>query len=168
VWASFWDFRAFEERSYFGIDHMQVAMAILVHPAYVDESGQGVAITANLFDPGGEGEDAFYVNAQMGDVSVVQPPSSGIVADQLLYFYFHNNQPATYFSHSSLLPAGETVLTRRQLFELGRSLDAIRDHFESFYDPPPGFAHLPLDVEFERVGDRIEIKQARPHPGRGG
>jgi hypothetical protein len=167
VWASFWQFRAFEERAYFGIDHLEVAMAILVHPAYVDETAQGVAITTNLFDPGAAGEDAFYLNAQLGDVSVVQPPSSGIVADQLLYFYFHNNQPATYFSHSSLVPAGETVLTRRQLFDLGRSLDAIRDHFESFYDPPPGFAHLPLDVEFERVGDHIEIKQARPHPGRG-
>jgi len=167
VWASFWQFRAFEERAYFGIDHTQVAMAVLVHPTYVDETAQGVAITANLFDPGPSGEDAFYINVQLGDVSVVQPPSSGIVADQLLYFYFHNNQPATYFTHSSLAPSGETVLTRRQLFDLGRSLDAIRDHFESFYDPPPGFARLPLDVEFERVGDHVEIKQARPHPGRG-
>ena len=167
VWASFWRFRAFEERAYFGIDHTEVAMALLVHPAYVGETAQGVAITANLFDPGPTGEDAFYVNVQWGDVSVVQPPSSGIVADQLLYFYFHNNQPATYFTHSSLTAAGEPVLTRRQLFDLGRSLDAIRDHFETFYDPPPGFARLPLDVEFERVGDRIEVKQARPHPGRG-
>ena len=168
VWSSFWQFRAFEERAYFGIDHSAVAMAILVHPAYVDETAQGVAISANLFDPGPTGEDAFYVNVQWGDVSVVQPPSSGIVADQLLYFYFHNNQPATYFTHSSLTAAGEPVLTRRQLFDLGRSLDAIRDHFETFYDPPDGFARLPLDVEFERVGDAIEIKQARPHPGRGG
>ena len=167
VWASFWRFRAFEERAYFGIDHTEVAMALLVHPAYVGETAQGVAITANLFDPGPTGEDAFYVNVQWGDVSVVQPPSSGIVADQLLYFYFHNNQPATYFTHSSLTAAGEPVLTRRQLFDLGRSLDAIRDHFAEFYDPPPGFARLPLDVEFERVGERIEIKQARPHPGRG-
>lgn len=167
VWASFWSFRAFEERAYFGIDHTEVAMAILVHPAYVDETAQGVAITANLFDPGPQGEDAFYINVQLGDVSVVQPPSSGIVADQLLYFYFHNNQPATYFAHSSLVASGQTVLTRRQLFDLGRSLAAIRDHFETFYDPPPGFARLPLDVEFERVGDHVEIKQARPHPGRG-
>ena len=167
VWASLWRFRAFEERAYVGIDHAQVAMAILVHPAYVDETAQGVAITANLFDPGPGGEDAFYINVQLGDVSVVQPPSSGIVADQLLYFYFHNNQPATYFAHSSLVASGQTVLTRRQLFDLGRSLAAVRDHFETFYDPPPGFARLPLDVEFERVGDHVEIKQARPHPGRG-
>jgi hypothetical protein len=167
VWASLWRFRAFEEREYVGIDHAQVAMAILVHPAYVDETAQGVAITANLFDPGPGGEDAFYINVQLGDVSVVQPPSSGLIADQLLYFHFHNNQPATYFTHSSLLQSGETVLTRRQLFDLGRSLTAIRDHFAELYDPPPGFARLPLDVEFERIGSRIEIKQVRPHPGRG-
>jgi len=126
-----------------------------------------VAITANLFDPGAGGEDAFYINVQEGDVSVVQPPESGVVPDALLYFYFHNSQPATYFTHSSLIPAGETVLTRAQLFQLGRSLSAVRDHFSQFDEPPPGFARLPLDIEFERVGDVVEVKQARPHPGRG-
>ncbi|HUS65593.1 MAG TPA: PEP/pyruvate-binding domain-containing protein [Kofleriaceae bacterium] len=167
VWASLWRFRAFEERAYVSIDHTNVAMAVLVHPAYVSETAQGVAITANLFDPGPGGEDAFYINAQLGGVSVVQPPDSDIIADQLLYFYFHNNQPSTYFTHSSLVPSSETVLTRRQLYDLGTMLVAIRQHFSELYEPPPGFARLPLDVEFERIGDTIEIKQARPHPGRG-
>jgi hypothetical protein len=167
VWASLWNFRAYEEREYAGIDHTRVAMAILVHPTYVDETAQGVAITANLFDPGPSGEDAFYLNVQAGDVSVVQPPESGIVADQLLYYYFYNNQPATYFTHSSLVGEGETVLDRAQLFQLGSALSAIRDHFSAIYDLPDGFARLPLDVEFERVGDVVEVKQARPHPGRG-
>ena len=167
VWASLWNFRAFEEREHAGIDHARVAMGILVHPTYVDETAQGVAITANLFDPGPSGEDAFYLNVQAGDVSVVQPPDSGIVADQLLYFYFHNNQPATYFTHSSLVGEGETVLDRRQLFQLGSALTAIRGHFDDIYDKPTGFARLPLDVEFERVGEVIEVKQVRPHPGRG-
>jgi pyruvate, water dikinase len=167
VWASLWRFRAFEERDYAGIDHTKVAMGILVHPTYVGETAQGVAITANLFDPGAGGEDAFYINVQDGDVSVVQPPGSGVVADELLYFYFHNNQPATYFSHSSLIPAGETVLSRAELFQLGSALSAIRDHFEPLYDPPAGFARLPLDVEFERVDGVVEVKQVRPHPGRG-
>jgi pyruvate, water dikinase len=167
VWASLWRFRAFEERDHAGIDQAQVAMGILVHPTYVDETAQGVAITANLFDPGAGGEDAFYINVQEGDVSVVQPPDSGIVADQLLYFYFHQRQPATYFTHSSLIADGETVLTRAQLFQLGRALTAIRDHFDPLYELPPGFGRLPLDVEFERVGDVVEVKQVRPHPGRG-
>ncbi|HTE52883.1 MAG TPA: PEP/pyruvate-binding domain-containing protein [Kofleriaceae bacterium] len=167
VWASLWKFRAFEEREYAGIDHTRIAMGILVHPTYVDETAQGVAITANLFDPGQAGEDAFYINVQQGDVSVVQPPESGIVADQLLYFYFYNNQPATYFTHSSLVADGQTVLSRAELFQLGSALSAIRDHFAGLYELPDGFARLPLDIEFERVGGVVEVKQARPHPGRG-
>ncbi|HWM89059.1 MAG TPA: PEP/pyruvate-binding domain-containing protein, partial [Kofleriaceae bacterium] len=167
VWASLWGFRAFEERENAGIDHTQVAMGILVHPTYVGETAQGVAITANLFDPGAGGEDAFYINVQLGEVSVVQPPGSDIVADALLYFYFHADQPATYFTRSSLVPAGQTVLSRSELFQLGRALDAIRDHFTGLHELPPGHARLPLDVEFERVDGVVEVKQVRPHPGRG-
>ena len=171
VWASLWNFRAFEEREWVGIDHHDVAMALLVYPAYTDEAANGVAITANPFDPGPTGEDAFYVNAQLGEVSVVSP-DPGVVADQIVYFHFHAGQPATYLAHSSLVGAGETVLSRGELFDLGNQLTAIRRHFEPFYDPPDGFAQLPMDVEFKLVPDadgrHIEIKQARPWPGRGG
>lgn len=171
VWASLWRSRAYEEREYAGIDHMQVAMAILVHPAFTAETANGVAITANLFDPAPGGEDAFYINAQAGEVSVVQPPLASITADQLLYFYFHNGQPATYYTHSSLVPPGEHVLSRRELFELGGALRLIREAFAGTYDPPEGYGRLPMDVEWKRLGrgegSRIVIKQARPYPGRG-
>ncbi len=172
VWASLWNFRAFEEREWVGIDHHDVAMALLVHPAYTDEAANGVALSANPFDPGPTGEDGFYVNAQVGEVSVVSP-DPGVVAEQILYFHYHVGQPATYLVHSSLVPAGETVLSRAELFDLGTSLDAIRRHFAAFYEPPEGFVALPMDVEWKLVadpgGDRhIEIKQARPWPGRGG
>lgn len=172
VWASLWNFRAFEEREWVSIDHHDVAMALLVHPAYTDEAANGVAITANPFDPGPTGEDGFYINAQAGEESVVSPDPA-VVADQIIYFHFHSGQPATYLVHSSLVPAGETVLSRAELFDLGTSLDAIRRHFAQFYDPPPGFASLPMDVEWKLVADaegdgrHIEIKQARPWPGRG-
>lgn len=173
VWAAVWNFRAFEEREYVSIDHHDVAMALLVQPAFTDEAANGVAITANPFDPGPTGEDAFYVNAQLGEASVVSP-DPGVVADQIIYFHYHSGQPATYLAHSSLVPAGETVLSRAELFDLGRSLDAIRRHFTGIYDPPEGFAALPMDVEWKLVPDadgaggrHIEIKQARPWPGRG-
>jgi len=170
VWASTWSFRAFEEREYVGIDHQQVAMAVLVHAAYTDEQANGVAVTANVFDPAPGGEDAFYVNAQVGEVSVVRPPA-GVVADQILYYHYLPNQPATYLAHSSLVPAGETVLTRTELHDLGRALDAIRTHFDAVYDPPVGYARLPMDTEWKLIESAearlIEIKQARPYPGRG-
>jgi len=171
VWASLWNFRAFEEREWVAIDHHDVAMALLVCASYTDEAANGVAISANPFDPGPTGEDGFYVNAQAGDASVVSP-DPGVVADQIVYYHFHLGRPATYLAHSSLLPAGQTVLSREELFELGTALDAVRTHFGAFYDPPEGFAQLPMDVEWKltpgAAGERhVELKQARPWPGRG-
>lgn len=173
VWASLWNQRAFEEREYMQMPHMDVGMAILVHPSYKNENANGVAITANIFDPAPGGEDAFFVNAQLGEVSVVLPDPS-ILPDSLIYYYFHNGQPATYLTHSTLLEPGQTVLKRVELFYLGKALKAIRDHFQRYYRPPQGYGALPMDVEWKLVttpdgtGTRIEIKQARPYPGRGG
>lgn len=166
VWASLWGFRAFEERDHVSIDHQKVAMGVLVHPAYLDEAANGVALSGNPFDTSPDGEDAFYINAQLGEVSVVSPPR-GVTAEQILYFYFHNGQPAAYLSRSSLVPAGATVLSRQALFELGTALSLIRDHFSRFYKPRSG-PYLAMDVEFKLTpGQKIEIKQARPYPGRG-
>lgn len=170
VWASVWNFRAFEERDYAGIEHVQVAMAILVTPSFSDEAANGVAITANVYDPAPGGEDAVFVNAQLGETSVVQPDPS-ITADSLMYYHFHVGQPATYYTRSSLTAGGAPVLTRAELFEFGQALAAIRDHFADFYDPPDGYGALPMDVEWKLtdVGGvrEIWIKQARPYPGRG-
>ena len=171
VWASVWNFRAFEERDYAGIDHEQVAMAVLMTPAYVDELANGVAVTANIFDPRPGAEDGFYVNAQLGDASVVLP-DPGVTADQFLLFFFHNGQPATYYVHSNLVAPGQPVLTRPEMFMLGQALTGIRERFRRDYAPPPGFGFLPVDVEWKLIdtpqGRQIWIKQARPYPGRGG
>lgn len=167
VWASVWNVRAFEERDYAGIDHLGVAMAVLVTPSFPDEDANGVAITANIYDPAAGGEDGFFVNAQLGEASVVQP-SPGVTADSLLYYHFHVGQPATYYTRSNLVPPGTSVLTRTQLFDLGQALAAIRDGFDDVYDPPPGHGYLPMDVEWKLDDGVIWIKQARPYPGRGG
>jgi hypothetical protein len=166
VWASVWNFRAFEEREYVSIVHLDVNMAVLVVPSFQDEDANGVAITANIYDPAPGGEDALTINAQKGEVSVVQPPA-GITVDSMLYYHFHNGQPATYYTRSNLVPAGQHVLTRAQLFALGQALAAVRTHFGDFYDPPAGYGALPMDVEWKLTGDEIWIKQARPYPGRG-
>jgi phosphoenolpyruvate synthase/pyruvate phosphate dikinase len=170
VWASVWNFRAFEERDYVSIDHTAVAMAVLVNPSFGAETANGVAITANVFDPAPGGEDAFFINAQLGEASVVEP-DPGVIADSLMYYWFHPNQPATYYTRSSLT-AGQAVLSRTELFELGQALDEIRSHFTADYDPPAGYGRLPMDVEWKLVDEgggarHIWIKQARAYPGRG-
>ncbi|MFZ6178523.1 PEP/pyruvate-binding domain-containing protein [Nannocystis pusilla] len=174
TYASIWLFRTFEERSYYGIDHRSVGMALLVHPNFGDEEANGVAVTANPFDPSGL-DPAFYVNVQAGgDVEVVAPPP-GVTSDQFLYFFSQPNQPRSYITHSSLIDAGETVLSVKQAYQLGVALDAIHRRFSPAYGPGAGnHGWYAMDVEFkfDDVADpsqppALYVKQARPYPGRG-
>jgi pyruvate,water dikinase len=167
VWASLWNYRAFEERTYRGIPHADVAMALLVHRAFPAEESNGVALTANMFDPTAP---AFYINAQKGDASVVLP-DPGVSADSFLYYYFYPGQPITFFSHSSLVPAGETVLTKAQTYRLGQALEAIHGHFAQYYQTGSDFYAMDVEYKFDDDGLGSEpllwIKQARPHYGWG-
>lgn len=169
TWASIWLFRTFEERAYNGIDHKSVVMALLVHHNFPDEEANGVAVTANPFDPSGL-QPGFYVNVQLGgDVEVVHPPP-GTTSDQLVYLYDQPGQPVIYLSHSNLVPPGATVLTTRQLHELGEALSQIHRRFSPAYGPASGNdGWYAMDVEFKFDGEpgeepRLAVKQARPYP----
>jgi hypothetical protein len=172
VWASVWGPRAYEERDWYGIDHSQIGMAVMVHRAFPDEEANGVAITANIFDTTGL-EPGFYVNAQAGDVSVVIP-DPGVISDQFLYFYDSPGQPVTYLAHSTLVPDGETVLTNVQVRELGDALAAIRTFFFPVYGVSGGFYGMDTEFKFDQALDdpdgepTLWMKQARPYPGFGG
>jgi len=167
VWSSLWNFRAFEERTWRGIPHRGVAMAVLVHRSFPDEDANGVALTANIFDTTGA-EPAFYVNVQAGGVSVVRPPP-GVTADQFQYFYYYPNQPAVFLGHSNLVPPDETVLTRTQTYALGQALDAVHLAFVDWYLEPDEFYAMDVEFKFdtgpEDLEPRLWVKQARPHPG---
>lgn len=174
TWASIWLFRTFEERSYYGIDHHSVGMALLVHHNFPAEEANGVAVTNNVFDTAGI-EPAFYVNVQFGgDAEVVHPPA-GVSSDTFLYFFANPNQPVTFIAHSNLVPDGQTVLSASQTHELGVALDAIHERFSAAYGPRAGVkGWYAMDVEF-KFDDmdqtdgkaHLFVKQARPYPGRG-
>jgi len=169
VWASVWSTRAFEERAYFSIDHTHIGMAILSHRSFPDEEANGVAITANIYDTAGL-EPAFYINVQEGEESVVFP-EEGITTDQIIYYYYSPGQPAVYIQHSSLVPEGETVLSARQLYELGAALDAVHTTFSPVYGTG-GFYGMDTEFKFDQnpwTGElQLYLKQARPYPGWGG
>lgn len=146
-------------------------MALLVHQNFAEEEANGVAVTNNPFDAAGL-QPAFYVNVQAGgDVEVVAPPP-GVFSDQFLYYFDQPNQPITFISHSSLLPAGETVLTARQTYDLGVALSAIHARFSEAYGPASGNDDwYAMDVEFKfddeadpSMAPTLYIKQARPYP----
>ena len=174
TYASAWLFRTFEERSYYGIEHSSVSMALLVHHNFPEEEANGVAVTANPFDASGI-DPALYVNVQYGgEVEVVHPPP-GIASDQFLYFFGSPNQPISYLAHSSLVPAGETVLSSKQVHELGTALTAIHSRFSPAYGPAAGndgWYAMDIEFKFDDEADpgqppTLYIKQARPYPGRG-
>ena len=170
VWSSVWNFRAFEERSFRGIDHESVGMALLVHNSFPDEEANGVAITANPFDPSGL-EPGFYINVQVGEESVVQP-AAGITSDQFIYQFDFPGQPIIFIAHSNLVPRGKTVLTNAQTHTLGIALKEIHEFFQPVYGNSSWYA---MDTEFKFdqpvAGNQGEpvlfIKQARPYPGWG-
>jgi len=170
VWASVWNFRAFEERSYRNIDHLSVGMALLVHHSFPDEEANGVAITANPFDPGGR-DPGLYINVQLGEESVVQP-EPGNTTDQFIYHYFLPGQPIIFIAHSNLVPQGTTVLTDSQVHSLGVALNEIHNFFYPLYGGSSWYA---MDIEFkfdqaldDPMGEPVlVIKQARPYPAWG-
>lgn len=170
TYASVWTFRAFELRSYYGVAHASVGMAVLVHESFPDEAANGVAITANPFDASGL-DPADYVNVQLGgDVEVVSPPP-GVTSDQFLYYFTQPNQPISFIAHSSLVAADQTVLTAEQTYELGAALQLLHDRFSAAYGPAAGNAGwYAMDVEFkfDNTDDPTNpphcfIKQARPY-----
>jgi pyruvate,water dikinase len=172
TWATVWKYRTFEERSYHSIDHKAVGMALLVHHNFPSEEANGVAVTANPFDLTGV-EPGFYVNVQFGgDAEVVKPPA-GVSSDEFLYEFTYPGQPIIFLSHSSLIPAGTTVLSREQTFALGTALDAIHKRFSPAFGPASGATGwYAMDVEFKFDGDpgevpKLYVKQARPYPARG-
>lgn len=173
AWASVWSFRAFEEREYRSISHDEVGMAVLVHRSFPDEAVNGVAITANIFDTVGM-EPGYYINAQIGDTSVVLPPD-GVTSDQFIYHYDMPRQPIVFISHSNMAAAGETVMTRDQVADLAESMEAIHSYFNGIYGPNTPEHFYAMDIEFKFNTDSTEpdavpelvIKQARPYPGRG-
>ncbi len=168
VWASVWNFRAYEEREYFSIDHTTIGMALLVHHSFPDEEANGVAITANVYDTSGL-EPAFYVNVQEGEESVVAPEPD-VTTDQFLYYFELPGQPIVFIQHSNLVADGETVLTTAETYDLGVGLQAIHDFFYPVYGDQSFYG---MDVEFkfddlDSGGDpTLWIKQARPYPGFG-
>jgi hypothetical protein len=166
VWSQVWNSRAYQERDYFSMDHLGVGMALLVHANFPEEEAQGVALTNNPFDASGL-EPAFYVNGQVGNNDVVTP-ERGTTPDSYLQYFNSPGQPVVYMQHSTLVPAGETVLSEAQTQRLGMALDAIHKYFFSAYGSAEGWYALEVDWKFDDKfspgSPRLFIKQARPYP----
>ncbi|MFC0425580.1 PEP/pyruvate-binding domain-containing protein [Chryseobacterium scophthalmum] len=163
VWSSFWNFRAFQERDLFGIDHESCAMGVLVHRSFPDEKANGVLVTRNLYRDQYAG---ITVNVQLGEESVVKP-EPGVTCDE---FYCHNfNYLGSFvvdYRSTSSLNSGKPILTEteiKKLFDISPVLE--RKLYLLWQKRKMTKRSYPLDIEFKYLGDekQLYIKQARAY-----
>lgn len=159
VWASLWTDAAVAEREFYRIDHRAVAMALLVHPAFVEEAANGVALTANVFNPRRPG---FYINVQVGEASVTNP-GPGEVPDQFILYTWYDEPEAEYLAYSNLTDDGP-VLSWQEVLEMYDVLSRIHAHFKPIYTKPGVLYGMDVEFKLEGAERRLVIKQARPLP----
>jgi hypothetical protein len=162
VWASVWNFEAFEARERAGIDHKKVYMAVLLQRAINAES-TGVMITGNPFNPGDH--DCCYISATKGlGIKVVEGVK---IPEQLLLHYESSAvQVLTRSTIDSLLtfdpkgglrevavPSGRTVLTDALVHGLAKSARRIQTLFGG----------KEQDIEWTIMGGKIYVVQSRPY-----
>lgn len=160
VWASLWNFRAFEEREFYRIDHFTAAMGVLLHPNTDDELANGVAVSKNLIDPNWRG---YYVNVQKGEELITNPDQTVIPEEFLIASLMGlTKYEIQHVTYSSLQPARTSLLTTNQAWDLADRLSAIQTNFRYLYNgwSDPAFA---MEIEFKITKDnKLFIKQARP------
>jgi pyruvate, water dikinase len=161
VWASLWNFRAYEERAFYKIDQLSVAMGILVHRSFPSEDANGVVITKNLYN---SNLPAYTINCQYLEYSVVLP-DPGILPEQIIYYTFDESSPNKIeYVNRSNLPGREheTVLTNDEIINLAKTCGLMVDHYCKVLNKC-----YPLDIEFKIDASvsgyrKLYIKQARP------
>ncbi|MFN7144754.1 MAG: PEP/pyruvate-binding domain-containing protein [Myxococcota bacterium] len=157
VWASTWGMVAWEERDWYGIDHTDVAMGVLVDTRTGGELANIVAFTGN---PTSVGDDRYLVNAQYGELEVVAA-EPGVWPEKSLLTLDEGGAVVT-IDRVSESSEAEIVLTDAQLDALGGQLWEIARVFPLDEEVPAGHTLL-WDTEWKvRSDGQLVIKQIRP------
>lgn len=165
VWASMWSYGAFMERESFNIDHRNAYMGILVHRSFPEEEVNGVAITTNLYRNDYLG---FVVNAQIGDLSVVNP-GVGIECDQIICYPDRESpndetrEGGVDIINFSNQNNGELVMSEEEYQHLANVLEDIKSRYTRTHFTRMSYFNFALDIEFKLDGETRElyIKQMR-------
>ena len=162
VYASLWNFRAFEERAFYRIDHRAASMGVLVHPNYSDEQANGVAVSEDIvYQTGSHGRArTYYVNTQVGEDLVTNPEGESIPEELLL----GSRGPADdrHIRSSNRAADGEAVLSAARRNELRAYVRTIHSRFRELYGVSPN-EQFAMEIEFKVTADgQLVVKQARP------
>ena len=157
VYASLWNFRAFDERQFYRIDHFQTAMGVLVHQNFDDEQANGVGVST---DPVYGTENTYYLNTQVGENLVTNPDALSIPEEILL-----EAAPGRGYQvmrPSNQVAAGEQILSEDYLDQMREYLGTIDAEFRRLYGAVPG-EDFAMEIEYKVTAEGIlAIKQARP------
>ncbi len=158
VFASLWNFRAFEAREFYRIDHFATAMGVLVHPNFASELANGVAVTDDVvYQTTGN----YYLNTQVGENLVTNPEGQSVPEEILLDWW--DSQNYRIVTTSNQTTGNERILTDAYLRELSRYLAAIHNKFGQLYGPAAQTADFAMEIEFKITSDgKLAVKQARP------
>ncbi len=159
VYASMWNFRAYEERDFYRIDHFIASMGVLCHPNYSDEIANGVGVS---IDPIYQTDDTYYLNTQLGEDLVTNPDQFSIPEEIIM-----DRQPTTQDDYivirfSNLVPFGELIMEEAYIQQMRGFLTTIHDEFDILYGAQgaEGFA---MEIEYKITAEsQLIIKQARP------
>ncbi len=169
VYASLWSEKAFLFRDYYGLPHESVFMGVLAHPAFIDETANGVAI---LKAKGIYRE--FSVTVQLDDISITNPEIPNSYPDQIIGVITQEGKILDYNYVMKNNMQSDSVLSQFELENLLRQLVVV---FNQFQSDSSNDLDLKLDFEFKRAPAQLpsgpndvsyiknydmEVKQARP------
>ena len=158
VFASLWNFRAFEAREFYRIDHFLTAMGVLVHPNFEGELANGVAVSDDVVY---QTEGNYYLNTQVGEDLVTNPDERSVPEEILLDWWDSNNYRV--ITTSNRTANGVRILKEAYLRELSRYLAAIHNKFGQLYGPAAQTADFAMEIEFKITSEgKLAVKQARP------
>ncbi len=158
VYASLWNFRAFEEREFYRVDHFTTAMGVLVHPNFKGELANGVAVTADILY---QTDGNYYVNTQVGEDLVTNPEQASIPEEMLLDWW--NSRDFQMMRSSNRRSDGGQLLASEHREQLRDHLGKIHGKFARLYGKSIEDESFAMEIEFKITSDgQLAIKQARP------
>lgn len=161
VWASLWNFEAYEARERAGVDHSKIYMAVLLQEGINSESS-GVMISTDPFDP--ENRAAIYISAKRGlGIKVVEGQR---IAEQIIFRPRTNAiQVLTRSAEDSLLTFDEKGGVKEVPITGDRVVltdDVIRRLVRAAMSIKRVFANRDQDIEWAYMKGQIYIVQSRP------
>jgi rifampicin phosphotransferase len=161
VWASLWNFEAYEARERAGVDHSKIFMGVLLQEGINSESS-GVMISTDPFDP--ENRAAIYISAKRGlGIKVVEGQR---IAEQIIFRPRTNAvQVLTRSAEDSLLTFDEKGGVKEVPITGDRVVltdDVIRRLVRAAIEIKRVFGNRDQDIEWAYMKGQIYIVQSRP------